>query len=50
MLIRKQFNWSLVGQLRNAEGHIVADETMFLTILEIKETRLKWSQGRVTVL
>ena len=41
-----------VGQLKNDNNKIVADESMFvLTILEIiKETRLKFPQGSVTVL
>ena len=41
-----------VGQLKNPDNEIVANESMFvLTILEkIKETRLKFSQGSVTVL
>ena len=42
----------LVGQLKNPDGAVAANESMFvLTILEkIKETRLKFSQGSVTVL
>ena len=42
----------LVGQLKNDNNQIVANESMFvLTILEkIKEVRLKFSQGSVTVL
>ena len=41
-----------VGQLKNLENAIVANESMFvLTVLEkIKETRLKFSQGSITVL
>ena len=41
-----------VGQLKNDNNKIVANESMFvLTILEIiKETRLKFPQGSVTVL
>ena len=41
----------LVGQLKNDNNQIVANESMFvLTILEkMKEARLKFSQGRVTV-
>ena len=41
-----------VGQLKNPDDAVVANESMFvLTILEkIKETRLKFSQGSVTVL
>ena len=41
-----------VGQLKNPDNVIVTNESMFvLTILEnIKETRLKFSQGSVTVL
>ena len=41
-----------VGQLKNSDNEIVANEFMFvLTILEkIKETRLKFSQGTVAVL
>ena len=41
-----------VGQLKNTENAVVADEFIFvLTILEkIKETRLKFYQGSVTVL
>ena len=41
-----------IGQLQNAVNETVANESMFvLTILEkIKETRLKFSQGSVTVL
>ena len=40
------------GQLKNLDNAVVANESMFvLTILEkIKETRLKFSQGSVTVL
>ena len=42
----------LVGQLKSPDNAVVADESMFvLTILEkIKESRLKLSQGSVTVL
>ena len=42
----------LVGQLKNPDDVVVANISMFfLTILEkIKETRLKFSQGSVTVL
>ena len=42
----------LVKQLRNLEDAVVPNESMFVwTILEkIKETRLKFSQGNVTVL
>ena len=42
----------MVGQLKNPDDAVVANESMFvLTILEkIKETRLKFSQGSVTVL
>ena len=41
-----------VGKLKNPDDAIVANESPFvLTILEnVKETRLKFSQGRVTVL
>ena len=41
-----------VGQLKNLENAIVANESMFvLTVFEkIKETRLKFSQGSITVL
>ena len=41
-----------VGQLKNQDNVIVANEAMFvLTILEkIKETRLTFSEGSVTVL
>ena len=41
-----------VGQLKNDNNQIVANESVFiLKILEkIKETRLKFSQGSVTVL
>ena len=41
-----------VGQLKNPDNEIDANESMFiLTILEkIKEKRLKYSQGIVTVL
>ena len=41
-----------MGQLKNTENAVVADEFIFfLTILEkIKETRLKFYQGSVTVL
>ena len=42
----------LVGQFKNPDDVVVANISMFfLTILEkIKETRLKFSQGSVTVL
>ena len=42
----------IVGQLKNPDNASVESESMFvLTILEkIKETRLKFSQGSVTVL
>ena len=42
----------LVGQLKNPDDAVVANESMFvLTILEkVKETRLKFSLGIVTVL
>ena len=42
----------LVGQLKNSDDAVVASEFIFvLTILEkIKETRLKFSQGSVTIL
>ena len=41
-----------VGQLKNPDNGIATNESMFmLRILEkIKETRLKFSQGSVTVL
>ena len=42
----------LVGQLKNSDDAVVASESTFvLTILEkIKETRLQFSQGSVTIL
>ena len=42
----------LVGQLKNSDDAVVASESIFaLTILEkIKEMRLKFSQGSVTIL
>ena len=41
-----------IGQLKNTDNKIVANESMFfLTILQkVKETRLKFSQESVTVL
>ena len=41
-----------IGQLKNTDNEIVANESMFfLTILQkVKETRLKFSQESVTVL
>ena len=41
-----------VGKFKNLDNEIVTNESMFVLMIleEIKETRLKFSQGSVTVL
>ena len=53
MLIQKQFKTiEFIGQLKNPGNAIAVNEFMFVLIIlaKIKETRLKFSRGSVTVL